>query len=397
MKKFSKSYLEKYRTISRDIEENYINLNPIQAGGRIPNDPNVIRIIMEHIDGYSTCDFCLTGRLNEINTPPICDFHDDIAQFCGMDAARLTPGCRQAQFAAINALTSAGDSIIIDSLAHYTTYLSAERANVNVFEIPNLGSPTFELDYESVNNIINDVKKKTSNYPKLVVLTHVDYNYGNIANVKEVSKIAREYRIPFIINGAYTIGRKPISGKDLGADIMTASLHKSFASPAPSGLLLVNEPYIKDIFKNSEIVGNWSNRTFSNKEIEILGCTLPGVITMAVMAVFPHVVERVKNWDKELEKAIYFAEKLDNLDGMYQQGQKPHKHDLMRFESPILHEISQTHPRKGFFLYEELKENKIWGLQPGITKSFKISTYGQSMENLKYCIDIFSDIIHKYA
>jgi Sep-tRNA:Cys-tRNA synthetase len=118
---------------------------------------------------------------------------------------------------------------------------------------------------------------------------------------------------------------------------------------------------------------------------------------IAVMAVFPSVIKRVKNWAKEVEKAQYFAKKLDDIEGISQEGQKPHLHDLIRFESPIFHEISQTHSRKGFFLYEELKENKIWGLQPGITKSFKISTYGQSMENLKYCVDIIYDIINKYT
>ena len=396
MKKFSKSYLEKYQNISRSIEEDYINLHPIQAGGRIPNDPLVLRTIIDFIDGYSTCDFCLSGKLNEIDTPPICDLHNDLAKFCNMDSARLTPGCRQAQYSAIHALTNPGDTILIDSTAHYTTYLCAERANVNVKEIPNLGSPFYELKFDYVNDLIEKVKNNSGKNPKLIFLTHVDYNYGNVYDVKKLGKIAHDNNIPFMINGAYTIGRMPISGKELGADIMTASLHKSFASPAPSGLLLVNEPYDNVIFKGSEFKGEWSKRTFHNKEVEFLGCTLPGVITMGVMAAFPHVVKRVENWNKEVKNAQFFSKELEKLDGIHQLGQKPHQHDLLKFETPILYEISKNHPRKGFFLYEELKKNKVWGVQPGITKSLKISTYGQSLENLKYCIDVFSKIIDNF-
>ncbi|MHA1268603.1 MAG: O-phospho-L-seryl-tRNA:Cys-tRNA synthase [Candidatus Helarchaeota archaeon] len=395
MNKFSKGDLQKYKNISRNIEEEFINLHPIQAGGRIPNDPSVFKTLIEFADGYSTCDFCLTGRLNEISTPPICDLHEDLAKFCDMDSARLTPGCRQAQFAAIHALTSPGDTIIIDSLAHYTTYLSAERSGVNVIEIPHKDGPIYELNYNIIDELIQKIKKKTGNMPKLIFLTHVDYNYGNLANVKHASKIAHENEIPFILNGAYTIGRMPVSGKELSVDIMTASLHKSFASPAPSGLLLVNEPYIDIIFKKSEIEGEWSERTFHNKETEILGCTLPGIITMGIMAAFPFVVERIQKWDEEVKKAQFFSKELENLGEIQQLGQKPHQHDILKFETPALQKISEKHPRKGFFLYDELKRNKIWGIQPGITKSVKLSTYGQSWENLKYCIDVFSQIINK--
>ncbi|MBD3227628.1 MAG: O-phospho-L-seryl-tRNA:Cys-tRNA synthase [Candidatus Lokiarchaeota archaeon] len=394
MNDFKKSYLKKYKHIRRKIEENFINLHPIQAGGRIPNDPDVLETIIDYIDGYSTCDFCLTGRLNEIGTPPICDLHSDLAKFCDMDEVRLVPGCRQAQFSAIHALAEPGDTIIVDSLAHYTTYLSAERAGLKIVEIPNSGKPDYSIEYDSLNDLISEVKQNTKKPPKLIFLTHIGYNYGNLNDAKKTSKIAHDYDIPFLLNGAYSIGRMPVSGKNLGADIMTASLHKSFASPAPSGLLLANEPHAGTIFKNSKITGNWSDRSFNNKEIEILGCTLPGVITMGVMAAFPYVVERVKYWDKEVKKARFFSKELENLGGLYQMGQKPHNHDIMKFESPVLYEISKKHPRKGFFLYEELKDKKIWGVQPGITKSLKLSTYGQSLENLKYIIEVFSDLIN---
>ena len=200
LENFTKSYLEKYKKVSRKIEENFINLHPIQAGGKIPNDPNVLRIIMEFLDGYSTCDYCLKGRLDEITVPPIQDLHIDLAKFCGMETTRITPGCRQAQYAAIHALTDPGDVIIIDSLAHYTTYLCIERARLNFFEIPHSGAPEYKLDCEKINDLISESKSKYGKKPKIIFLTHVDYNYGNMADVKEVSKIAHENEIPFMVN-----------------------------------------------------------------------------------------------------------------------------------------------------------------------------------------------------
>ncbi|MBW2976509.1 O-phospho-L-seryl-tRNA:Cys-tRNA synthase, partial [Candidatus Woesearchaeota archaeon] len=74
-------------------------------------------------------------------------------------------------------------------------------------------------------------------------------------------------------------------------------------------------------------------------------------------------------------------------------GQKPHKHDLMFFETDILYKISQKHPKKGYFLYHELKKRGICGIKPGHTKSFKLSTFGIPKNDLLKVLEAFKEIV----
>ncbi|MBS7247949.1 MAG: O-phospho-L-seryl-tRNA:Cys-tRNA synthase [Candidatus Jordarchaeales archaeon] len=388
--------LSKYRNLTRSTEIEAINLNPIQSGGRAGNYPEVVKSVLNFIDGYSTCDYCIKGRLEEIETPPLCDFHADLAEFIEMDEVRLLPGCRQAQFAAFHSLASPGDYVVIDSLAHYSTYLAAERAGLKIIEVPNSGFPYFEVSPELYAEKIEEAKRVTKKTPALVFLTHVDYSYGNLADAEAIAKVSHEYDVPFMLNCAYTIGRMPVSGRKLKADVVVASLHKSFASPAPSGILAANGEYAEKIFRKSTVKGEWSGRTFPNKEVELLGCTLPGCVVVGVMAAFPYVAERVERWSEEVEKARYFSSQLTKIEGVIQLGQTPHNHDLLHFESSSFFEVARAHPRKGFFLYDELKARGVVGVQPGLSRSWKLSTYGQSWENVKKAAQAFLEIAEKY-
>ena len=113
-----------------------------------------------------------------------------------------------------------------------------------------------------------------------------------------------------------------------------------------------------------------------------------------MMASFPSVLERVKHWDKEVEKARKFSAEMEKL-GFKQLGGKPHNHDLTTFETPILYEISEKHKKKGFFLYQALKEKGIGGIKPGKTKAIKISTYQLTDVEIDKVVSAFREIIEE--
>ena len=54
---------------------------------------------------------------------------------------------------------------------------------------------------------------------------------------QESERSAHQYDIPFLYNGAYTVGVQPVDGKKIGADFVVGSGHKSMASVAPSGVI----------------------------------------------------------------------------------------------------------------------------------------------------------------
>ncbi len=389
--------LNKYQNLCREFtEDKYINLNPIQRGGVLSEEAK--RVLSEFGDGYSTCDWCpaKTARLDMIQRPPIKEFCEDLATFLNLDVARVVTRCREAKFIVFSMLGKPGDYVIVDSLAHYSTYIAAESAKLKVKEVAHNGDPEYKVDLEAYRDKIEQVKRETGKLPAVVLLTHVDYLYGNLNDAATVGNICKEFGVPFLLNAAYTAGVMPVDGKALNADIVVSSGHKSWASSAPTGILAMTKESANKILVRSNIVGDWSNRKFSVKELALLGCTVMGAPMLTLMASFPHVVERVKRWNDEIEKVRYLVNELEKIDRTRQKGVKPKLHTLVHIETPEFYRVSQIHKRSGFFLYDELKSKNIVGIQPGLSKHFKINTYGLSWDKVKYVADAFKNIAEKH-
>ncbi|MEM2085899.1 MAG: O-phospho-L-seryl-tRNA:Cys-tRNA synthase [Archaeoglobaceae archaeon] len=364
--------------------KDFINIDPLQTGGRLTEEAK--EALLEWGDGYSVCDFC-TGRLDEIRNPPVYDFvHKDLPEFLGCDIARITTGAREGMFAVMNALAKKDAWIVMDGNAHYSSYVSAERAKLNVAEVPNTGYPEYLIKAEKFAEVIEETKKKGE--VVLAMITYPDGNYGNLPDVKKIAEICESQDLPLLVNGAYAVGRMPVKLKEIGADFIVGSGHKSMASSGPIGVLGMKREWEEIVLKRSS--------KHKNKEIELLGCTARGVSLITLMASFPAVKKRVENWDGEVKKAREFASKMEEL-GIIQLGEKPHNHDLMFFEAKILYEISKKAKDGRFFLYKELKKRKIHGIKAGLTKHFKLSTYGLKQEEVDYVLQAFKEIIEAYA
>lgn len=377
--------LEKYTSLTREWTK-YINLNPIQRGGIL--SPEARRVLLEFGDGYSVCDWC-KGRLDEISKPPVSDFYQDLADFLGMDVARVVTRCREAKFIVFSTLAKPGQTVVVDSLAHYSTFLAAGLAGLRIKEVPNTGYPEFKILPEQYERKIEEVKKETGEPPALVLLTHADPHYGNLSNAREIGKICHEKGVPFMLNAAYTAGVMPVNGRELGVDLLVSSGHKSWAASAPTGILTMRKEFADKVLRRSEL--------FPQKELALLGCTVMGAPLLSLMASFPSVLERVKHWEEEVEKTRFLVKELEEIKGTRQLGMRPKQHHLIHFESTGLAEVSKRHKRKGFFLYGELKEKGIVGIIPGRSEHFEVSVYGLEWEKVKYVADAFKEIARKYG
>jgi Sep-tRNA:Cys-tRNA synthetase len=395
---FDSINLEPYKELHRRTTDNVINVNPIQTGGVVP--PEARGVIQEFGNGYSICDFCGVpggGRLELIKDPPVNNFIGDLAKFVDMDEVRLVHGAREGIFTVMHSISKPGGTVIADSLSHYTTYVAAENAGLKVVEVPNKGNPSYQVTPQGFAEKIEEVKRDTGARPSLIVLSHVDYLFGNLMDAAAVGKVAKQYQVPFLLNCAYTVGRMPVSGRQLLADFLVASAHKSMATCGPAGLLATTSEFSKCVFKTSTIEGSWSGKKFSKKEVELLGCTLRGLPAASMMASFPHVVSRTKAWDEEVRKARWFAAEMERIEGIEQLGDKPHSHDITYYNSPSFGKIAEKHKRRGFFLYDELKSLGIVGLEPGLSNAFHLSTYLLTWDQVKKLAEAFRSIAEKYA
>ena len=376
-------------------EESGINIQPIQAGGRLT--PEARKALAVWGDGYSVCDACRKPfRLDKISKPPIATFHEDLAEFLNMDQARVVPGARRGFQAVASSLAKPGDPVIVSALAHYTEFLAVEQAGGVVREVPLDANNTVTADATAAK--IEEVVRETGRTPALVMIDHFDYQFANEHDVRGIAKVAHQYDIPFLYNGAYTVGVMPVDGKALGADFVVGSGHKSMAAPAPSGVLATTDEYADRVFRTTGMVGDVTNRKFGIKEVEMLGCTLMGANLIAMMASFPAVKERTRAWDEEVERSNYFIGRLLAIEGSRVLSEYPRKHTLTKVDTTgSFDRIAKTHKRKGFFLSDELSGRGVVGEFAGATRTWKLNTYGLSDRQVRYVADSFDEIAEHHS
>lgn len=288
-----------------------------------------------------------------------------------------------------------GDVALVSSLAHYTLCLAIESVGATWKEI--------RVDDQNIITAANtaakieEVKEQTGKQPKLVAISHFDYMFADEHDVYGIGKVCKEYDIPFLYNGAYTVGVMPVDGKKIGADFVVGSGHKSMAAPAPTGVLATTAEFADVVFATTKTKGDVTGRQFGIKETQLLGCTVMGAPLVALMASFPKVRERVLRWDEELEKSRFFMDTLLKIEGTKISSEMPRKHTLTKVDTrDSFDRVAKTHKRKGYFFYDELTKRKITGIFPGSTREFKMNTYGLSWDQVKYLADAFTEIAEKY-
>jgi Sep-tRNA:Cys-tRNA synthetase len=374
----------------RDLEEVAINIDPIQAGGRLTAD--AMKAIIAYGDGYSVCDNCRKPfRLDHIKKPPLDAFHRDLARFVGMDEARVMPGARRGFQAVADTYVEKGAPVLLTALSHYTEFLAIEAAGGIPREIPK--DEKNRITADAASSRIEDVTREFGRSPALLFIDHFDYQFGNEHQVREIARAARAYDVKVMYNGAYTVGILPVDGEELGVDFVVGSGHKSMASPAPSGLLATTKEHAREIFRTTRAKGDLTGREFGVKEVELLGCTLMGATVMGMMASFPHVRERVNRWQEELANGKIVVDALRSIEGTAILSEYPRKHTLTRVDTrDSFDRVAETHKKRGYFFTSALLEKGIGGVIPGATRVWKFNTYGLTRRQAEYLASAFTGI-----
>lgn len=397
---YNKRLEQKYSNLSRSVNEEFINIHPIQRGGILT--PEAFKALLSYGDGYSICDNCLKGRIDKIESPPVIEFLKDMAKFLNIDNVIPTAAARDSKRIVMEVLAKKypkRKSVVIDSLAHYTTYLAIESNKLSVNEVPNSGESEYKIESDNYERIIKKVKKEKGVFPLLVVLTHVDYKYGNYNDPKPIGEICQRYDIPFLLNAAYSGGILPIDCNHDLIDFIACSGHKSMAASGPIGILGFKNNFYDEVMDASKIVGDVSSKSFPNKICTVLGCPpVYGAPLITLMASFPTIVKRTQKEfvEEESKKVNYIIDNINKIEGIQILGKLPKKHPLTNIKTDSFGKVAENHPRKGFFLREEFKERGIIGFAPGISKEMKFNTYGLSWEQVELFKNAFLEIAKKY-
>ena len=374
----------------RDLEELAINIDPIQAGGRLT--PEAMKAVIAYGDGYSVCDNCRKPfRLDAIRKPPIDAFHRDLAAFVHMDEARVMPGARRGFQAVADTYVEKGDPVLLTALSHYTSFLAVEGAGGIPREIPKDAGNRITGDAAAAR--IEEVTREFGRPPALLFVDHFDYQFGNEHEAREIAKAAHAHDIRVLYNGAYSVGILPVDGRELGVDFVVGSGHKSMASPAPSGMLATTKEYAGEVFRTTKARGDLTGRQFGVKEVELLGCTLMGATVIGMMASFPRVKERVNRWQEELANGKIVTDTLGSVGGTRILSELPRRHTLTLVDTrESFDRVAETHKKRGYFFTSALAERGIGGVIPGATRVWKFNTYGLTRRQCEYLAGAITDI-----
>lgn len=171
----------------------------------------------------------------------------------------------------------------------------------------------------------DDIKRMIHKDTKLIVSTSASNVVGTIIPVSEVSRIAREHHIPFLVDGAQTVGSIPINVENDKIDILAFSGHKGLLGPQGTGCLYIRKGIELPPLKHGG-TGSWSEfeiqPNFLPDKYESGTLNLIGIAGLGAGVEFLLDEEVANIRKKEQELTDYLLLKLKLIDGIVIYGPK---------------------------------------------------------------------------
>lgn len=149
---------------------------------------------------------------------------------CQPEQVVFTGNCTHGLNIAIRTLVKPGNTVVISGFEHnaVTRPLHALGARIKA-----AGRTLFEPE-----DTLAAFEKALRSGADAAVFTHVSNVFGYILPVEEISRLCRQYGVPFIIDAAQSAGSQEVKLDTLGADFIAMPGHKGLLGPQGTGLLL---------------------------------------------------------------------------------------------------------------------------------------------------------------
>lgn len=130
-----------------------------------------------------------------------------------------------------------GDEVIITNHEHISAlaplYQIRDRFGINI-RIADIGPRAEHSAAEAIEPLITP-------RTRLISLSHVTWTTGAILDVQAVARMAHDYNIPVLVDGAQSAGNIPIDVKALDVDFYAIPMQKWLCGPDGTGALYVRQ------------------------------------------------------------------------------------------------------------------------------------------------------------
>lgn len=163
---------------------------------------------------------------------------------------------------------------------------------------------------------VHDVKKLIKENTALFIFNSASNVIGTIQPIREIGKIAKNNKIPFIVDGAQTCGAYPIDINNDNIDILTFTGHKSLLGPMGTGGIIINSDYNIEPLKTGGTGGDSSYEyqvDYYPNKLETGTLNVSGIAGLreGIKFIKKEGIEKINNKEKELTK--YTLDRLEEV------------------------------------------------------------------------------------
>lgn len=247
----------------------------------------------------------LIGELFNFNNPTNVIFTSNITESINM---------------VLRGMLKENDHVITSSLEHNAVW----RTLKTLEKEKNIEISKTKCDSHGLTNA-EDVEKLIKDNTKLIIFTAASNVIGTIQPIGEIGKIARKYKIPFVVDGAQACGAYPIDVQKDNIDILTFTGHKSLLGPMGTGGIIINCDYNIDPIKSGGTGGDsayeYQVDYYPNK-LEAGTLNVSGICGLGA-AIKYLIREKIENiHKKEKDLTDYALKALEQVEGIEIYGPK---------------------------------------------------------------------------
>ena len=233
-----------------------------------------------------------------------------------------------------------GDEVIVSTMEHHSNIvpwqLQAQRRGIVLKVIPMTEEGVLDLDA---------YRKLFTERTRLVSITHVSNVLGTVNPVKEMTRVAHEYGVPVMVDGAQSVPHFAVDVQELDCDFLAFSGHKVYG-PTGVGVLYGKEAWLDRLPPyqgGGEMIGHVSfeKTTFERPPLKFEAGTPDYVATHGLAKALDYVsslgMDNILSHEQDLTR--YALRQLRTVEGIHIYG-----HSNGSGDAVISFNVGNIHP-----------------------------------------------------